>query len=129
MNAMSSAAPLDYSTPAHRRRVRVRPSVALLWIAIALLGIDIFVLGLPAFGTFYTGSPMLPVTQWAHFALRNARWVSSAFAIVTIVASFYDPRRSWPLRLARSIAVSLAVYHWFFAPGDGAYGRLLWGSC
>src|SRR5438105_4383742 len=89
INALSSAAPLDYATPPQRRRVRVRPPVALLWIAIALLGIDMFVLGLPAFGTFYTGSPMLPATRWAHFALMNARWVSSAFAIITIVASFH----------------------------------------
>ena len=33
------------------------------------------------------------------------------------------------VRLARSIAVGMVVYHWLFAPGDGTYGRLLWGSC
>jgi hypothetical protein len=98
-------------------------------MAVALLGVDVFVLALPAFGPFYMGSPMSPATRWAHSALMNATWVSSSFAIITIAASFFYPRRSWPLRLARSIALALVVYHWFFAPGDGTYGRLLWGSC
>jgi hypothetical protein len=120
---------LEYATLAQRRRVRVEPPIVFLWVAVSLLAIDVFVLALPAFGPFYAGSPMLFVTRWAHFSLMNATWVSRAFVIITVVASFYYPRRNWPLRLARSIALALVVYHWFFAPGDGAYGRMLWGSC
>jgi hypothetical protein len=95
----------------------------------ALLGIDVFILTLPALAPFYPGSAVSGAKRWAHFALMNATWVSSVFAIVTIAASFYLPPGGWALRLARSIALALVVYHWLFAPGDGAYGRLLWGSC
>jgi len=128
---MPSAVPLNYATPASRRHLlsRIPTQLLLLQVSIVLLGCDVFIVALPAFGPFYIGSPMSIPSEWAHFALMHATSISSVFAAITIAASFYFPRTGWPLRLARSIAVGLAVYHWFFAPGDGAYGRLLWGSC
>ena len=127
-----SVASLDYATPArpNRRFIdRVPAPIFLFWTAIALLGIDVCVLALPAFGPFYIGSPMLIATRWAQVALMFATWISSIFAVTTIAASFYFPHNCWPLRLARSIALALVVYQWVFAPGKGTYVRLCWGSC
>jgi hypothetical protein len=72
---------------------------------------------------------MLIATAWARSAFMLATWITSIFAIITIAASFYFERCGWALRLARSVALALAIHHWFFAPGDGTCGRLLWGNC
>src|SRR5436190_9150428 len=132
MAAMSSVAPLDYATPVRGRRLGrfpVRPPTLLLCVAAGLLAVDVFVLALPAFSPFYTRSLMVGVAESAYRVFDHASWVVSIFALVMIGACWYFKPVGRALRLARSIALGMALYHWFFAPGMGVYGRLLWGAC
>jgi hypothetical protein len=127
---MSSAVPLDYASSGRTRlRVRVRPAILVLSISVALLGVDAFILALPALRRTHLGSLMGFSGEWARIGLTHATWVSSVFAVVTIAANLSFPRGGWALRLARCVALGMAIFHWFFAPGDGLYSLLLWGRC
>ena len=109
----------------------LRPWVkkSFLGTSLLLLAGEAFVLALPSFPrTFYTGA-LVGVGEGALHLLTNMTWIAFAFAACSVVASWCFAPAGWMLRLARSIAVGIGVFHWFFAPGSSAYGRMLWGAC
>jgi hypothetical protein len=127
---MSSVAPLDYAMPAQRRRKLIPPGLAalLLSVVLGLLAADVFALALPTFPALRREEGVR-VGEWAYMLFGYATMALSILTAVTTVACWYSAPANWMLRLARSISLGMLIFHIFFAPGAGAYERLLWGPC
>ena len=109
----------------------MRPWVknSFLGTSLLLLAGEAFVLALPSLPhAFYTGR-FVGLGEGARLLLVNMTWMAFAFAACSIAASWCFAPAGWTLRLARSIALGIGTFHWFFAPHAGAYGRMLWGAC
>ena len=123
---------LEYAGPSLPRRdplLSIRFSALLFWIALGLLAVTIAAMGLPYFRPFYGGSAIRVATRCAEFVVFYGRWISALFALVAVPSRWLFGAAGWPSRVATCIAVALLIFYWLFAPGDGAYSRMLYGSC
>jgi hypothetical protein len=101
----------------------------MLGTSLLLLAGEVFVLALPSLPYGLHSGRFVRVGEWSRDLLECMSWIAFGVAACWTAACWYFRPAGLALRLARGIALGVAVFHCFFAPGSGTYGRLLWGSC
>ena len=101
----------------------------MLGTSLLLLAGEVFVLALPCLPYGLHSGHFVQVGEGSRRLLENMSWIAFAIAACWTTACWYFRPAGLALRPARSIALGVAVFHCFLAPGTNVYGRLLWGAC
>src|SRR5438309_1857164 len=107
----------------------LNPAAAFFWVSVVLLVITAGASALPAFGPYYSGSPLLVFARGAQFVMFYGKWLAPAFLTISLPWAWFFRGAGWTSRIPVCIGVALVVFYWLLAPGDGAYGLMLYGRC
>jgi hypothetical protein len=102
---------------------------SILGVSLLLLAVEVFVMALPSLPHAWYGGRLVAVGEWACSVLAYMSWIAFGYAACATAACWYFRPAGLALRLARGIALGVALFHFFMAPGVRTYGRLLWGAC
>jgi len=105
------------------------PMAVFFWVSVILLLVTAAATALPAFGPYYSGSPLLVLARSGQFVMFYGKWFAAAFLAISAPWAWFFRGAGWTSRIPVGIGIALVVFYWLLAQGDGAYSRMLYGRC